>query len=334
MAQSSKIIIVLLFAGAVAVVLWTAFFWPVQDGSPSAPPTENTPPSGADASQAPLGLVLAEPRSGERVSSPLRVRGEIRGDGWIAFEGQAGTVELLDEQGVRLGFAPLEATADWMRPEVPFEATLEFAAPENPQSGTLVLRNENPSGLPERERIFRLPVFLSPGTAGSAFVPPLDRPGERVTKKPFGILITPEHSPVQPERFAGYHVGTDFEVFPEELSRDVIVRAVCDGALVLKRQADGYGGVAVQRCELEGKPITVVYGHLELSSIGVDSGEELKRGDRLGLLGADKSTETDGERQHLHLGFHWGAATDIRGYVGDRRLLSDWLDPCQYVCEE
>src|SRR5579871_4518385 len=34
---------------------------------------------------------------------------------------------------------------------------------------------------------------------------------QRVTKKPFGIYVTPTDSPVQPERFTGYHTGADGE---------------------------------------------------------------------------------------------------------------------------
>lgn len=34
---------------------------------------------------------------------------------------------------------------------------------------------------------------------------------KRITKKPFGIYITPQNSPVQPERFTGYHTGVDVE---------------------------------------------------------------------------------------------------------------------------
>src|SRR5579863_6635904 len=33
----------------------------------------------------------------------------------------------------------------------------------------------------------------------------------RVTKKPFGIYVTPQNSPVQPEKFTGFHTGIDFE---------------------------------------------------------------------------------------------------------------------------
>ena len=53
---------------------------------------------------------------------------------------------------------------------------------------------------------------------------PISRVDERVTRKPFGILIDPETSLVQPERFRGYHTGTDFEVFPEEAEAEVYIR--------------------------------------------------------------------------------------------------------------
>ncbi|MFA7319128.1 MAG: M23 family metallopeptidase [Parcubacteria group bacterium] len=164
------------------------------------------------------------------------------------------------------------------------------------------------------------------------FMPPLSRAAERVTKKPFGIFITPQTSPVQPEKFHGYHTGTDFEIFPEELKADVQVNAICNGKLLLKEYASGYGGVAVETCTLNGAPITVVYGHLKLSSIPVKVGDKLVAGDTLGILGANKSAETSGERKHLHLGIYEGAAVSILGYVQSKAALSDWIDPCLYVC--
>src|SRR4030067_1140465 len=45
------------------------------------------------------------------------------------------------------------------------------------------------------------------------FQPPINRADERVTKKPFGIFITPQNSPIQPEKFSGFHTGADFENF-------------------------------------------------------------------------------------------------------------------------
>jgi murein DD-endopeptidase MepM/ murein hydrolase activator NlpD len=165
-----------------------------------------------------------------------------------------------------------------------------------------------------------------------SFQSPLSRAVERVTKKPFGIYITPKTSPVQPEKFQGYHTGTDFEIFPEELNINVPVHAVCNGKLVLKEYASGYGGVAVESCELGSQPITVIYGHLNLASINVKSGENIKVGDVLGNLGTAYSAQTDGERKHLHLGFHKGSSISILGYVSSQSQLSDWINPCTYVC--
>jgi len=166
----------------------------------------------------------------------------------------------------------------------------------------------------------------------SNFQPPLDRAKKRVTKKPFGIYITPAASPVQPERFQGYHTGTDWEIFPEELNSAVPVKAICSGKLILKKSATGYGGVAVESCELDNKPITVIYGHLKLGSIDAKINDNLNIGDEIGILGAAYSAETDGERKHLHLGMHRGSAINILGYVSSKSQLSGWIDPCLYLC--
>lgn len=165
------------------------------------------------------------------------------------------------------------------------------------------------------------------------FQPPLDRAKERVTKKPFGIFITKTTSPVQPERFSGFHAGTDFEIFPEEAQAEVVVKAICDGKLLLKKTASGYGGVAVQECELDSHPVTVVYGHLKLASLTQEVGSDLKTGEALGQLGAAFSVETDGERKHLHLGIHKGVGINLLGYVQAKNELIDWVDPCEDVCD-
>ncbi|NTW30112.1 MAG: M23 family metallopeptidase [Candidatus Moranbacteria bacterium] len=180
----------------------------------------------------------------------------------------------------------------------------------------------------EPESVNRIEVVAP---SNKAFAPPLSRAAERVTKKPFGVHITKAASPVQPERFSGYHTGTDFEVFPDETDTDVGISAICDGVLLMKRSASGYGGVAAQSCTYDGRPITVVYGHLRLSSIRVKVGEPIAAGDFLGNLGAGYSLETDGERKHLHLGIHGGDIVDIRGYVTTVRQLSDWMDPYELI---
>ena len=177
-------------------------------------------------------------------------------------------------------------------------------------------------------------LVISDTKARPDFVAPLLSASLRVTKKPFGIFITPQNSPVSPEKFRGYHTGSDFEIFPSELNQAVSVKAICDGTLALKEYATGYGGVAVENCTLDGAPITVIYGHLKLASINISAGEKITAGDTLGILGADKSTETDGERKHLHLGIHKGVGVNILGYVQNSPALSGWIDPCLYVCQK
>ncbi len=149
----------------------------------------------------------------------------------------------------------------------------------------------------------------------------------RVTKKAFGIYSTPKTSLVENDRFTGWHSGTDFETTIEEADIDVPVMAICEGKLLVKRTTSGYGGVAVQGCNIKGEPVTVVYGHVKLASIAVAIGTELKAGEQFAVLGKGYSTETDGERKHLHLGIHRGMAISILGYVQNQADLKDWIDP-------
>lgn len=189
-------------------------------------------------------------------------------------------------------------------------------------SGNQSLTNQQPSSSPSNVKTTNI------------FQPPLPRAAKRVTKKLFGIYITPANSPIQPERFKGYHTGADFEIFSDELNAAVSVHAICSGKLKLKEFASGYGGVVVQACELNKEPITVIYGHLKLSSITVRVGENIGAGDAIGILGANQSKETDGERKHLHLGIHQGTGINIRGYVNSQPELVNWIDPCLYVCHD
>jgi murein DD-endopeptidase MepM/ murein hydrolase activator NlpD len=169
--------------------------------------------------------------------------------------------------------------------------------------------------------------------APSNVIFPIERAGDRVTKKPFGVFITPGGSPVQPERFSGYHTGTDFETFPEEADTDVAIHAICPGNLIAKISVSGYGGVAIQNCLIDNSPVTVLYGHLKLASIIPNVGEKLNAGDTIGILGKGYSIETDGERKHLHLGIHKGTAINYLGYVQNKSDLSSWIDACLYVCQ-
>ncbi len=167
----------------------------------------------------------------------------------------------------------------------------------------------------------------------STLYSPLEESDQREIKKPFGIYITPEESPVQPERFKGYHTGIDFEVFEKELNNEVFVYAICQGKIELKNYINGYGGVLVESCLINEEPVTIVYGHLDLSSIDKAIGDRLMKGEKIGLLGKHKSQETDYERKHLHLGIHKGGNINILGYVNSKDQLSNWINPCVYLCD-
>lgn len=164
-----------------------------------------------------------------------------------------------------------------------------------------------------------------------SLVSPITKAEERVTKKPFGIFITSENSPVDPEKFNGYHTGTDFEVLSGEENIEVSIATLCGGPLKTKRAASGYGGLAIQDCVLENQPVTVVYGHLRLSSITAPQNRYLPPGTKIGVLGRGNSAETDGERKHLHLGIHKGIELNIAGYVSKKEDLSSWLDPMTFL---
>lgn len=160
----------------------------------------------------------------------------------------------------------------------------------------------------------------------SALAEPIANALTRVTKKPFGLKISPKTSPVQPERFSGYHTGTDFETTAEEQNIDIPIYVICEGKLILKKIATGYGGVAVQTCKINNQDVTIIYGHLRLTSITAKLNQTLKAGEQLAVLGAGYSKETDNERKHLHLGIHQGKTITLLGYVQNQTQLNQWLD--------
>ena len=170
----------------------------------------------------------------------------------------------------------------------------------------------------------------TPIAISSVFGEPVSNAKQRITKKPFGIYVSPGHSPINPEKFTGYHTGTDFEIFSGEENTDIQIFTICDDPLLEKKTATGYGGVVVQKCSLNNQPITVIYGHLKLSSISAIAGQQFKTGDKLAILGAPYSAETGGERKHLHLGIHKGADIVLFGYVQNQSELSGWFNFIDY----
>lgn len=147
-----------------------------------------------------------------------------------------------------------------------------------------------------------------------------------VSKKPFGLQVSPSNSPISPERFSGWHAGVDAEYPPGDPAETVPVRAVADGQIIFSGTADGYGGVLVIEHVIQGSPRAVLYGHLDPASIA-KVGATIKQGEIIGRLGDDKTAATDGERRHLHFAIHRSNKLNLRGYVANQDSLKDWLDP-------
>jgi len=97
---------------------------------------------------------LEYPKANQVVTSPLEIRGRARGM-WF-FEASFPVI-LEDESGKVLAQIPAQAEGDWMTEDfVPFRAVLEFQT--EAKIGKLILKKDNPSGLPEHDDQVEIPV--------------------------------------------------------------------------------------------------------------------------------------------------------------------------------
>jgi murein DD-endopeptidase MepM/ murein hydrolase activator NlpD len=177
---------------------------------------------------------------------------------------------------------------------------------------------------PEANKLIDTKVETYP--VKSAISEPIFNALIRITKKPFGLRVSPKNSPVSPEKFTGFHNAVDFEILAGEENSPVDIYAICKGKIVFKESVSGYGGVVVEECEINRQIVTVIYGHINLSETVKKVNDTLESGEKFAVLGRGFTKETGGERKHLHLGIHKGSKLDIRGYVQTESELSDWID--------
>lgn len=172
-----------ILALVVVCVLGAGWFWwegrPASD-SESAKPTMVTPET-EDRIIVPESLIdpelmrhiesksrlilLKTPNVNTEVTSPLLVSGLARGQ-WY-FEGSFPIV-MTDWDGKIIAEGVATAQGDWMTEQyVPFTATIDFVSPyheDDPsfmQRGSLILRKDNPSGLPEHDDALEIPILFS-----------------------------------------------------------------------------------------------------------------------------------------------------------------------------
>lgn len=165
---------------------------------------------------------------------------------------------------------------------------------------------------------------VTPPPASAGLLEPVPRFRDHITKKSFGMYITPDTSPIADDRFTGFHAGVDAEF--TDATAAIPVTAIADGTVTFAGWLKGYGGVIVVRHSIAGSPAYALYGHLDAASL-VSAGSRVRAGERLGLLGDDHSVQTDGVRKHLHFAIYTGETMDYRGYVPHQEDLAPWMDP-------
>lgn len=151
----------------------------------------------------------------------------------------------------------------------------------------------------------------------SEVVLPVDEYFERCTVKPFGKYVS--------DRFIGYHAADDIEY--TDIAEEVPVYAIADGIVLREGWASGYGGLLTVKFTIDGREVTALYGHLDLSSSTLVVGQEVEQGQFLADLGDGESSETDGERKHLHFALYEGSELRTAGYVQSEAELAEWINP-------
>lgn len=97
------------------------------------------------------------PSANSVVKSPLLVSGVARGY-WF-FEASFPVI-LLDDNKNEVAVGIAQAEGEWMTTEfVPFKAELNFNKPSI-KTGKLIFKKDNPSGLPEHDDEFIIPVMF------------------------------------------------------------------------------------------------------------------------------------------------------------------------------
>ena len=108
-------------------------------------------------------VVLDTPQPYQEITSPVTITGKARGN-WF-FEASF-PIEIVNWDGLIIGQGIATADGDWMTTEfVPFTATISYSfATDTPYNrGALILKKDNPSGLPEHDDSREIPITFSEG---------------------------------------------------------------------------------------------------------------------------------------------------------------------------
>ena len=146
----------------IAVLAWLLFATPAASPTASVPEdwsATSTKPTDSGSSTQPLDtrVTVTSPRSGATVGHTLTISGKAPNQ-WY-FEASF-PIKVTTPEGDTIGTSHGQAQTDWMKPgQVPFTATvtltLSYSGP-----ATIALLKDNPSGLPENDDSFEVPVIV------------------------------------------------------------------------------------------------------------------------------------------------------------------------------
>ena len=110
-------------------------------------------------------VVLDTPQPYQKITSPVTITGKARGN-WF-FEASF-PITIVNWDGLIIGEGIATAQGEWMTTEfVPFTATVSYTfATDTPYNrGAIILKKDNPSGLPEHDDSREIPIVFSEGSS-------------------------------------------------------------------------------------------------------------------------------------------------------------------------
>ncbi|MEW6610578.1 MAG: GerMN domain-containing protein [Patescibacteria group bacterium] len=231
--------------------------------------TTPLPSPGKDEPLEEAKVKVLQPLPNELVTSPLEVVGEARGY-WFFEASFPVRLEDKDRKVVASGIA--QAQDEWMTEAfVPFRATLTFTVPaaNEPLIGNLVLVKDNPSGLPEHDDEFRMPVQIAtsfdtttmqvyfgntnknPGTLDCSLVFGVDRVVPKVPQIAREALAALLKGPTQEEKEEGYFTSINDGVVVEKMAVDAQGVARAEFSPRLEEAVGGSCRVAAIHAQIE-----------------------------------------------------------------------------------
>ncbi|PIX62245.1 hypothetical protein CO057_03070 [Candidatus Uhrbacteria bacterium CG_4_9_14_0_2_um_filter_41_50] len=163
----------LFIVSLIALLLFTTLaVWPKTDSENNLPADDATFDDSSDSADSDVitpeisytnatqdDIIVDLPLAGDTITSPLTINGKARGS-WF-FEASA-PVMVVNWDGLIIGEGYIQTTSDWMTADfVDFTGEITFTNPTYQNNGVIILKNDNPSGLPENDKALEIPIYFA-----------------------------------------------------------------------------------------------------------------------------------------------------------------------------